>query len=273
MRKLRALMAAARRIAAGDYSARVGLEPGREELGQLISAFDEMAHSLETLSGQNRLILDAVGEGIIGMDREGRIVFANPAAARALGRSVAELVGGDGHALVHPTYADGSPHPAADCRVLAAMREGTLRHDIDEAFQRRDGSIFPAEFVASPLVDGGAIVGLVLAFRDVGERRRLEEQLRQAQKMEAVGQLAGGVAHDFNNLLTVISGYARLAPRAAAAERAIRARRSTRSTAPPSARRRSRGSSSRSAAGRCSQPSVLDLNEVVARAWSRCCGA
>ena len=210
VRKLRALMAAARRIAAGDYSARVGLEPGREELGQLISAFDEMAHSLETLSGQNRLILDAVGEGIIGMDREGRIVFANPAAARALGRSVEELVGGDGHALVHPTYADGSPHPAADCRVLAAMREGTLRHGIDEAFQRRDGSIFPAEFVASPLVDGGAIVGLVLAFRDVGERRRLEEQLRHAQKMEAVGQLAGGVAHDFNNLLTAIVSFARL---------------------------------------------------------------
>jgi PAS domain S-box-containing protein len=210
VRKLRALMIAARRIAAGDYSARVGLEPGREELGQLISAFDEMAHSLETLSRQNRLILDAVGEGIIGMDREGRIVFANPAAARALGRSVEDLVGGDGHALLHPSYADGLPHPAADCRILAAMREGTSRHGVDEAFQRRDGSTFPAEFVASPLVDGGAIVGLVLAFRDVGERRRLEEQLRHAQKMEAVGQLAGGVAHDFNNLLTVIVSFARL---------------------------------------------------------------
>ncbi|WP_242355322.1 ATP-binding protein [Anaeromyxobacter sp. SG64] len=210
VRKLRALLAAARRIAAGDYSARVGLEPGREELGQLIGAFDEMAHSLESLSRQNRLILDSVDEGILGVDREGRIVFANPAAARALGRSVEELLGQDGHAVVHPTRPDGSPIPAAECRVLAAMRDGRVRHGVDEAFRRRDGSAFPAEFVASPLVDGGAIVGLVLAFRDVGERRRLEEQLRHSQKMEAVGQLAGGVAHDFNNLLTAIVSFARL---------------------------------------------------------------
>ncbi|WP_242343326.1 ATP-binding protein [Anaeromyxobacter terrae] len=210
VRKLRALMAAARRIAGGDYSARVGLEPGREELGQLIGAFDEMAHSLESLSRQNRLILDSVGEGIIGIDRAGLIVFANPAAARALGRSVEELLGQDGHGLVHPTTLDGSPVPAAECRIRAAMRDGIVRHGVDEAFRRRDGSAFPAEFVASPLVDGGAIVGLVLAFRDVGERRRLEEQLRHSQKMEAVGQLAGGVAHDFNNLLTAIISFARL---------------------------------------------------------------
>jgi PAS domain S-box-containing protein len=210
VRPVRAVVAASRRIAAGDHAARSGLAPRRGEIGELVHAFDEMAGSLEGLWRQNRLLLDAVGEGILGIGADGRITFANPAAARTLGWSVEEMLGADAHALVHGKRPDGTELPADACPILAAMRERGPRRHADETLWRRDGTSFPAEIVSTPLEDGGRVVGLVLVFRDVSERTRLEERLRQAEKMEAIGQLAGGVAHDFNNLLTAIVSCAQL---------------------------------------------------------------
>jgi PAS domain S-box-containing protein len=204
VRRLRAVIAAARRIAAGDHTARTGVPAGREEIGELVRAFDEMAASLERLTRQNRLLLDAVGDGVVGLDARGRIIFANPAAVRALGWTEGELLGREAHGLVHCVGAHGTSSAPEECRILAVMREGSERHGSDEALRRADGSSFPIDYVCTPVVDAGAVVGAVLVFRDSSERRRMEERLRQAEKMEAIGQLAGGVAHDFNNLLTAI---------------------------------------------------------------------
>jgi PAS domain S-box-containing protein len=211
VRKLRVLIAAARRIAAGDYSARSGLRPGREELGDLIRAFDEMAHSLEALSRQNRLLLDSVGEGIVGLDPEGRIVFANPAACRVLGRSAEELLGRGAHETLCPSEPGGRPVPEDECGIHAALRDG-LAHAAEGVHLRRsDGTRVPVEYTSAPLLEAGVIRGAVVTFKDVTDRTRLEEHLRQSQKMEAVGQLAGGVAHDFNNLLTAMMSFTRFA--------------------------------------------------------------
>jgi signal transduction histidine kinase/ActR/RegA family two-component response regulator len=98
---------------------------------------------------------------------------------------------------------DGGTH-SDPCLVRESMADGHVHQASDDSFTRLDGAAVPVEFVTTPIVDAKEIVGAVVALRDVTERRRLEDQLRQAQKMEAVGQLAGGVAHDFNNLLTVI---------------------------------------------------------------------
>ena len=207
-RKVRALVAASRRIAGGDYRARSGIAAEAGEIGQLVRAFDEMAHSLESLQGQNQLLLDSVGEGILGLDRAGQITFVNPAASRALGYDPEEMRGRSVHALIHWKRADGSANPVGSCPVLGAIGDGQV-HQGDDLFWRKDGSPLPVEYVSTPISGDGDIAGAVVAFKDVADRQRLESQLRHAQKMEAVGQLAGGIAHDFNNLLTAVVSAAR----------------------------------------------------------------
>jgi PAS domain S-box-containing protein len=199
IRRFRAISRAAARIAGGDYGARTGLRRASDELGDLVAAFDDMAGSLQELSRQNRLLLDSIGDGIVGLDRSGTVIMANPAAARMLAIPREEL---DGQPFVR-LFQEAAPR-ADPFLVQQSLRDGEVHLAADDTFTRRDGTTLPVESVTTPVVDGGKIVGAVVALRDATERRRLEEQLRQAQKMEAVGQLAGGVAHDFNNLLTAI---------------------------------------------------------------------
>ena len=171
---------------------------------------------LERLSRQQELILNAAGEGIFGLDRHGFITFVNPAAARLLGRDPHDLIG-----TVHPErMADsGAEQPPArnPPRSGPSSSDGQVRQVEVGLFARADESTFPVRYTCAPIQDAGEIVGAVVTFQDVSALqearealRRSEEQLRQAQKMEVIGQLAGGVAHDFNNLLTIITGYSDL---------------------------------------------------------------
>ncbi|MEJ2326450.1 MAG: PAS domain S-box protein [Chromatiaceae bacterium] len=151
------------------------------------------------------LILASTGEGIYGMDQAGRFTFANVASVRMLGyRDEQALLGKDVHALIHHTCADGTPHTREDCPIYQARCENKVVHLDDELLWRADGSSFSVDYRSHPMVRGGEVVGTVVSFSDITERKEKEAQLRQAQKMEVVGQLTGGIAHDFNNLLTVI---------------------------------------------------------------------
>ncbi len=166
---------------------------------------------LERFKRQNELILNSAGEGIHGLDLKGKTTFINPAAARMIGRGENELVSRTHHTLLHHSKADGTPYPPDECPIFATLRDGAIHHIDNEVFWRKDGTSFPVEYISTPIRDDlGRVVGAVVTFRDITERKHLEEQLRQAQKMEAVGSLAGGVAHDFNNLLTGILGFADL---------------------------------------------------------------
>jgi PAS domain S-box-containing protein len=155
---------------------------------------------------QSYLLLNSTAEGIYGLDLHGNCTFCNPAAARILGyASPKAIVGKNVHEQHHFRHADGRLYPITECPVHYAPLNGREGHGTDEAFQRTDGSHFPVEYWSHPIRRGDAIVGAVVAFLDISERRSLEAQFLQSQKMEAVGRLAGGVAHDFNNALQVIA--------------------------------------------------------------------
>lgn len=160
--------------------------------------------ALDRLTLQNKLILDAAGEGIIGMNGDGRITFVNPAASKMLGWSVEELRGQSLHTLLHHSKADGAPYLHEECRVCAAYHGGETRNTDDEIFWKKDGTTFPVEYVSTPIVEQGEFFGTVLVFQDISERMQWERELRQAHKMQALGTLAGGIAHDFNNILATM---------------------------------------------------------------------
>jgi len=179
------------------------LEKVNKELMDAKRAVLNILEDLEREKKDRQLILDSSGEGICGIDLEGDVVFMNPAAVKMLGYTEErELTGRFWHDVIHPTHVSDS-----DCPHHRTFSDDEIHQVTDEVFTRKDGVSFHAEYISTPIRENGEKVGTVISFNDITERQQLELQLLQAQKMEAVGQLAGGVAHDFNNALMVIDGY------------------------------------------------------------------
>jgi PAS domain S-box-containing protein len=145
-----------------------------------LSEWQRMERIFRDIERENQLILRAAGEGIYGVNAEGVTTFVNPAAERMLGWAATDLVGKDMHATVHHTHPDGAHYPHHDCPIYAAFRDGAV-HQVDtEVFWRRDGSAFPVEYTSTPIRDRGRLLGAVIVFRDVSQRREADERLRQA---------------------------------------------------------------------------------------------
>ncbi len=160
------------------------------------------------LRGRSDLILNAAGEGIFGLDREGRHTFVNPAAARLLGYAPEELLGQHSHSLWHHTKADGSSYPSGECPIYGAYKDGLVHHGDDEVFWRKDGTSFLAEYTSTPIRDGaGKLAGAVVTFQDITERRRLAARLQEEEKVAEVTRVLGDIGHDIKNMLMpVLSG-------------------------------------------------------------------
>ena len=176
--------------------AAVSLDGAREGLR---SANEGMAR----MSRQNELLLTAAGEGIYGLDRAGNVTFMNPAASEMVGYTPEEVVGRNLHELMHHTRADGTPLPVAECPTDAVLAGHELQPLETDVFWHKNGTTDRDPLHVEADLEHDEIVGAVLIVSDISNRLRLEDEIRQAQKMDAVGRLAGGVAHDFNNLLTV----------------------------------------------------------------------
>ena len=185
-------------------------DPAGMPLG-VVSSFFDITHRklgadrLRASEERYRRIVETANEGIWIIDAGARTTFVNPKMAAMLGFSAEEMAG---RALQDFMDAEGR---ALTARHLARRRQG-IAEQHDFKFLRRDGSELWTLMATNPIMDErGAYAGAMAMVTDISERRRLEDELRQAQKMEAVGRLAGGIAHDFNNQLTVIQGYGELA--------------------------------------------------------------
>jgi len=137
----------------------------------------------EQLERRNELILQAAGEGIYGLDTQGKTTFVNPSAARMLGYDPEKLIGQLHHEIVHHTRVDGRPYPNEECPVYRAFKDGAVHTNVDdEVFWRKDGTSFPIEYTSTPIIEDGKILGAVVTFQDITDRKWLEKVLRQSEE-------------------------------------------------------------------------------------------
>ncbi len=151
---------------------------------------DSEQEELRSAEERSRMLLESSNEGIFGLDREGRATFVNPAATTMLGYRGDELVGRVVHDLVHHTGADQQPLPKLECRMLAAI---TSEEDFlvsDEVLWRKDGTFFPVEYRATPIIpDGGPAVGAVVTFHDITARKQAEWEIQRLAYHDSLTEL------------------------------------------------------------------------------------
>jgi PAS domain S-box-containing protein len=125
------------------------------------------------------LILNAIPGGVYGADLDGRATLVNDAATRILGWTAADLIGRVLHEVIHHTRPDGSAYPIEECPLYRTLRDGETRRTEEDVYWRKDGTSIPIEFYSHPIRRDGVLVGALVTFRDITERRRGEERTHQ----------------------------------------------------------------------------------------------
>jgi PAS domain S-box-containing protein len=183
-----------------------------EDIAQQVGQFmaRKLAEEEKTIVTNERLmILDSASEGIYGVDLRGDITFMNRSAASMFACSPADAIGKNSHRMFHHSHLNGDPYSVQDCPLTRALASGEETQVDDELFWRLDGSGFAVHYSTHPLTMAGKITGAVVCFSDISERKRLEIELRHAQKLESVGALAAGIAHEINTPIQFIGDNTR----------------------------------------------------------------
>ena len=182
-----------------------GVSAIARDITQLVGARRDVAESEERI----RLLLDSTAEAIYGTDLSGVCTFCNRACARLLGYdSPAALIGRQMHPLIHHTRADGRPYPPEQSPIYQAMRHREQAHVDDEVLWRADGTSFPAEYWSHPIVRGDEVLGAVVTFLDITERRTAEQEIQEGvQRRE---QFLAMLSHELRNPLAAILSATRL---------------------------------------------------------------
>lgn len=180
------------------------LEKAEEATREKSSTLADLEQTTQRLAVENeereksdqrtRLILNSAGDGIFGVDNEGRVVFFNDAAADLLGYSAPEVVGREIHGMIHHLRADGTPLPPQECPMFVACTKGLNQKVSGELLWRKDGSSFLSDYSVTPIVDEQlGHTGAVVVFRDVTEQRSNQQELQQRMdELERFNRLTMG---------------------------------------------------------------------------------
>ncbi len=158
------------------------LTQSQDELLAQQEELTRQQEQLQTSEERSRLILESSAEGIFGTDIDGKITFVNPAACKMLGFAPEELIGQPFHAAFHHHRPDGSLYPREECPMFAAYKEGKASRIDNEFLWRKDGTGIPVEYGATPMLKEGKVVGAVISFTDITERKRNEQALAASEK-------------------------------------------------------------------------------------------
>jgi PAS domain S-box-containing protein len=126
----------------------------------------------------NKLILESAGEGVYGLDAEGMTTFVNPAAERMTGFTAQEMIGNCQHKLTHHSKPDGTPYSNLECPIFTSVTDGKAHTVSDEVFWRKNGTSFPVEYVTTPIWENLKLLGAVVVFRDISDRKQAEEEIQ-----------------------------------------------------------------------------------------------
>lgn len=183
---------------------------------QLEDTVVQRTFELEGLHRQVELILDTVGEGIIGMDKNGLTTFVNPAAAHMLGWETHEMLGQNLHDLIHHTRPDGTPYLYRNCPIHNIAMFSSKACSDQDIFWGKGGNAFPVEYLSAPFQDdSGHMSGTVITFRDITERKRIEEELLEAthaaeQASQAKSRFLANMSHEIRTPMNGLLGLSEL---------------------------------------------------------------
>ena len=203
-----------------DISERVRLDTElrayRDHLEQLVA---ERTAQLTEAEAYSRLILESSASGLYGMDAQGRFTFINQVASDLLGHPHGSLIGQKVHLSVHHHHADGTEFPPEGCPMLAALVRGESVHNDDDLFWRADGSPLPVATATRPMHRDGQIVGAVVSFTDIRQRKAADEArrqaLREAERLVRIkSEFLANMSHEIRTPLNAIIGMTHLIRRA-----------------------------------------------------------
>jgi polar amino acid transport system substrate-binding protein len=186
------------------------LSLARDNLEKKVS---DRTAALAEAEERSRLLLESAGEGIFGAGKDGLVNFINPAGLKMLGYKDYEVIGQKIHPLIHHSYAEGSPYPVEKCPMYHSLTRGTMSHIDDEVLWRKDGTSFPVEYTSVPVRKDGSVMGSVVLFRDITERKQAEEELQKLSSAVEQSQVSvvitdpDGTVEYVNPKFTEVTGY------------------------------------------------------------------